>query len=310
MCRLFGMTGGTREVQATFWLLDAPASLLLQSENQPDGVGLGTFKADGTSTVYRKPVAANRSETFITGALNVRSATFLSHIRHATVADPNLENTHPFEQNGRLMAHNGVIGDVPELRRRLGSYVELVHGETDSEHFFGLITKRIDEHGGDVAAGIGAAAREVAAELPMYSLNIVVTSPTELWALRYPDTNELWILERSLGIDPGILEDRTASGIMRIDPGIGFDERSAAGMMRVQSRELSILPATVIASEPMDANPQWRLLESGELIHVDPQLRVTSTVAVPDPPANLIDLTKMSKRAAIAQGEEPTAEVG
>ena len=53
MCRLFGMTGGTREVQATFWLLDAPSSLLLQSANQPDGVGLGTFKADGTSTVYR-----------------------------------------------------------------------------------------------------------------------------------------------------------------------------------------------------------------------------------------------------------------
>jgi glutamine amidotransferase len=309
MCRLFGMTGGTREVQATFWLLDAPASLLLQSENQPDGVGLGTFKADGTSNVYRKPVAANRSETFITGALNVRSATFLSHIRHATVADPNLENTHPFEQNGRLMAHNGVIGNVPELRRRLGSHVDLVKGETDSEHFFALITKRIDEHNGDVAAGIGAAAREVAAELPMYSLNIVVTTPNELWALRYPDTNELWILERSLGIDPGIT-DRTASGVMRINPGMDFDERSAQGMMRVQSRELSILPATVIASEPMDSNPQWRLLESGELIHVDPQLRVTSTIAVTQAPADLIDLSTFSKRAAIAQGEEPAAGVG
>ena len=304
------MTGGTREVQATFWLLDAPASLLLQSENQPDGVGLGTFRADGTSNVYRKPVAANRSETFITGALNVRSATFLSHIRHATVADPRMENTHPFEQNGRLMAHNGVVGDVPELRRRLGDHAELVHGETDSEHYFALITKRIDEHDGDVAAGIGAAAREIAAELPMYSLNIVMTTPNELWALRYPDTNELWILERSLGIDAGIVEDRTASGVMRINPGIDFDERSAQGMMRVQSRELSILPATVIASEPMDANPQWRLLESGELIHVDPELRVTSTIAVTEPPADLIDLSKMSKRAAIAQGQEPAAETG
>ena len=87
MCRLFGMSGGTREVQATFWLLDAPLSLLLQSENQPDGVGLGTFSADGSPRVYRKPVAANRSETFIAGASDVRSATFLSHIRHATVAD-------------------------------------------------------------------------------------------------------------------------------------------------------------------------------------------------------------------------------
>jgi glutamine amidotransferase len=81
-------------------------------------------------------------------------------------------------------------------------------------------------------------------------------------------------------------------------------------MMRVQSRELSILPATVIASQPMDSNPQWRLLESGELIHVDAQLRVTSTIAVPDPPAHMIDLSTMSVRAAIAQGEEPAAGVG
>ena len=45
MCRLFGMSGGTREVEAKFWLLDASTSLLLQSESQPDGVGLGSFDA-------------------------------------------------------------------------------------------------------------------------------------------------------------------------------------------------------------------------------------------------------------------------
>jgi predicted glutamine amidotransferase len=293
MCRLFGMSGGSREVQATFWLLDAPASLLLQSENQPDGVGLGTFQSDGTPRVYRKPVAARSSETFIAGAHNVRSGTFLAHIRHATEAEPSLENTHPFEQNGRLLAHNGIVGDVPELRRRLGRHAELVQGETDSEHFFALISKRIDEHDGDVGAGIAAAAREAAAEIPLYSLNIVLTMPNELWALRYPETNELWILERSIGLDPGI----------------GFDERSASGIMRVQSRELSILPATVIASERMDANPSWRLLEPGELVHVDAQLRVSSTIAVPDPPSHLIDLSKLSMRAAVAQGEEPAASV-
>jgi len=295
MCRLFGMSGGTREVQATFWLLDAPLSLMLQSENQPDGVGLGTFRSDGSPRVYRKPVAANRSETFIAGAHDVRSRTFLSHIRHATVAEPSIENTHPFEQHGRLLAHNGIVGDVPELRRRLGSHVELVHGETDSEHYFALITKRIEEHGGDVGAGVTAAVREIAADLALYSLNMVLTTPTELWALRYPETNELWILERSIG---------------GLDPGIGFEERSASGIMRVMSRELAVLPATVIASERMDTNPDWRLLESGELIHVDPQVHVTSTIAVPDPPAHMIDLNAMSAQAAIAQGEEPAVEAG
>lgn len=286
------MSGGTHEVQATFWLLDATTSLLLQSETQPDGVGLGTFLPDGTPSLYRKPVSANRSETFIAGAHEVRSSTFLAHIRHATVAEPRIENTHPFEQHGRLFAHNGVLRDLPELRRRLGSHVELMHGETDSEHYFTLVTKRIEEHGGDVSAGITAAAREIAADLQLYSLNMVLTTANELWALRYPETNELWILERSVG---------------GFDPRAGFDERSESGTMRVQAGALSFLPATVIASERMNANLEWRLLESGELIHVDPELRVTSTIAVPDPPTHLIDLTKMTTREALAQGEEPVA---
>jgi predicted glutamine amidotransferase len=120
VCRLFGMSGGTHEVQATFWLLDAPSSLLVQSEGQPDGVGLGTFDTDGAPRIYRKPVSANRSETFIADAHKVRSCTFLSHIRHATAGEPTLENTHPFEHQGRIFAHNGVVGDLPGLLRRLG----------------------------------------------------------------------------------------------------------------------------------------------------------------------------------------------
>jgi glutamine amidotransferase len=295
MCRLFGMTGGTHEVQATFWLLDATTSLLLQSETQPDGVGLGTFEADGTPSVYRKPVPANRSQTFIAGAHKVRSCTFLAHIRHATKAEPRLENTHPFEQHGRLFAHNGIVGDVPELRSRLGRHLELIRGETDSEHYFTMITKRIDEHGGDVTAGITAAAQELAADISLYSLNMVLTTPNDLWALRYPETNELYILERSIG---------------GFDPGGGFDERSASGTMRVQAGELSFLPATVIASERMNANLAWRLLEPGELVHVDSELRVTSTIAVPEPPAHMIDLSTMTTREALAQGEEPAAGTG
>jgi glutamine amidotransferase len=114
------MSGGSNEVQATFWLLNAPTSLVALSETQPDGVGLGTFNPDGTAWVYRKPVAANRSQTFIADAHEVRSRTFLAHIRHATAAEPTIENTHPFEQHGRLFAHNGVLGDLPALRERLG----------------------------------------------------------------------------------------------------------------------------------------------------------------------------------------------
>ena len=279
------MSGGQNEVQATFWLLDAPTSLVQLSETQPDGVGLGTFDANGTPSVYRKPVAANRSQTFIADAHEVSSRTFLAHIRHATAGEPAIENTHPFEQHGRLFAHNGVLGDLPALRERLGAHAELVRGSTDSELYFTLITKRIEEHDGDVAAGIGHAAREIAAELSLYSLNMLLTTATDIWALRYPDTNELWILDRSIGGFGG-------GGVL--------DQRSASGITRVFSGQLSILPATVIASQPMDSNPGWRMLESGELIHLDRDLGVTSTIAVPDPPATMLELTA---REEVAQQE-------
>jgi glutamine amidotransferase len=295
------MSGGANEVQATFWLLDAPTSLVALSETQPDGVGLGTFNPDGTPWVYRKPVAANRSQTFIADAHEVRSRTFLAHIRHATAGRPTIENTHPFEQHGRLFAHNGVIGGLPELRERLGEQAALVRGSTDSELYFTLMTKRIEEHGGDVIAGITAAAREIAAEVPLYSLNMLLTTATDVWALRYPDTNELWILERSIAAlgGPGGGFAGPSRGLSDGDGGL--DQRSASGITRVFSGQLSILPATIIASQPMDTNPLWRLLEPGELIHVDPELRVTSTIAVPDPPGEMLELTATE---AVAQQEE------
>ena len=295
MCRLFGMSGGGHDVQATFWLLDAPTSLIALSETQPDGVGLGTFNADGSPWVYRKPVAANRSQTFITDAHEVKSRTFLAHIRHATAGEPTLQNTHPFEQHGRLFAHNGVLGGLDELRSRLGEHASLVQGSTDSELYFTLMTKRIEEHDGDVAAGIAHAAREIAAEIPLYSLNMVLTTPTDVWALRYPDTNELWVLERSIAALGGP------------DGGNVLDQRAASGITRVFSGQLAILPATVIASQPMDTNPLWRRLESGELVHVDPELRVTSTIAVPDPPAKMLELTSQE---VVAQHEDPAAGAG
>ena len=127
MCRLFAMSGGTRAVQATFWLLDAPTSLLLQSETQPDGVGLGTFEPDGSPLVYRKPVSANRSQTFIADAREVRSTTFLAHIRHATAAQPTLETRKRVEDllnkltGGTLSAEQLRCVRAVEVLERIGT---------------------------------------------------------------------------------------------------------------------------------------------------------------------------------------------
>ena len=286
MCRLFGMSGAPNRVRATFWLLDAEDSLVAQSRREPDGTGLGYFDADGTPVVHKRPIAAFEDRAFAREGREVRSETFVAHIRYASTGGLTPENTHPFEQRGRLLAHNGVIGDLPKLEARLGNYRELVSGDTDSERFFALVTKETEKHDGDVSAGLVAAARWVAQELPLFALNVVLATNSELWALRYPETHELHVLERS--------------------PGRALEHCGTVGTMRVHSADLGDTPAVVVASEPMDDDSGWRALASGELLHVDDQLNVSSVIALEHAPRHPLALADLTPHAAASQNAHPT----
>jgi glutamine amidotransferase len=286
MCRLFGMTGGRRAVHATFWLLEAPDSLALQSRREPDGTGVGWFDEHGHPHVAKQPLAAYEDEAFAREARELRSTTFIAHIRYATTGEVLPENTHPFEQRGLLFAHNGVVGDLGRLEDELGDDRALVHGDTDSERVFALITRETERHGGDVEAGIAAAARWVAAHLPLYAINLVLAGPRDLWALRYPDVHELWVLDRAPGGSRGTRH---------------LDASSAAGRVRVRSGQLARDPAVIVASEPMDEDPGWREVMPGELVHVTADLRVATRKVLDGPPAKMLTLADLEPHAAAAQ---------
>jgi predicted glutamine amidotransferase len=287
MCRLFGLSGAPERVSATFWLLDAEDSLALQSRAQPDGYGIGTFDEQGRPQVEKQPVAAYADRGFARAAHRLRSTTFIAHLRFASTGEPSDRNTHPFEQRGRLLAHNGVLEGLDELDRELGEHRALVRGETDSERFLALVTREAEARGGDVEAGLVAAARWVAAHLPVFALNVVLTTARELWALRYPETHELLVLERAPGGSDG--------------PPRHLDGTSAAGLLRVRSSDLVGLPSVVVASEALDENPAWRLLAPGELLHVDAGLRVSSRVVLEEPPAHPLALSDLAPHAAVSQ---------
>jgi glutamine amidotransferase len=289
MCRLFGMSGGRDPVRATFWLLEAPDSLAQQSRREPDGTGLGTFDAEGHPVVSKQPLAAYEDQQFAEAAREVSSRTFIAHVRYASTGAVSPENTHPFEQRGRLFAHNGVIGEPERLEPELGDARDLVRGETDSERYFALITREI-ERDGDVGAATVRAASWIAEHLPVYALNLVLITPTDLWALRYPDVHELFVLARAAG---GASGDRH------------LEHASARGSVRVRSGDLATRPAVVVASERMDEDPAWRALESGELLHVDPDLNVTITRPLERRPAHQLTLADLGAKAAASQA--PTA---
>jgi predicted glutamine amidotransferase len=285
MCRLFAMSGGTEPVSAKLWLLEAPDSLAQQSHRNPDGTGLGIFDAEGRPVVHKAPISAFTDTAFASEARSERSRTFLAHIRFASTGAKTLANTHPFEQDGRLFAHNGVLSGLPRLEQELGEDRALLHGETDSERLFAMITREIRRHDGDIHAGIVAGVGWIAENLPIYSLNLIVTTASEIFALRYPDTNTLYVLERAAGGEQGEQPLR---------------HHSSLGT-RVHSQEAAQRAVVVLASEPMDEDPGWRALASGELLHVGPELDVSSAIVLPGAPAHMLDLSTLGEQSRSSQ---------
>lgn len=280
------MSGGREPVTATFWLLEAPDSLATQSRREPDGTGLGAYTATGTPTIDKQPLAAYEDGAFGREAREICSRTFVAHVRYASNGGLSVANTHPFEQAGRIFAHNGVIGDVPRLESELGEAMALVGGDTDSERFFALITREI-ERTGEVTDGIAAACGWVAAHLPVLSLNFILITGEELWALRYPDTHDLFVLDRPAG---------GAGGGRR-----HLEHASARGSIRVRSGDLADRPAVVVASEQMDEDAGWTEVPPGQLIHVGPDLAVDRRQILDGPPARPLTLAELDPRAAASQ---------
>jgi predicted glutamine amidotransferase len=294
MCRLFGLHAGATPVAATFWLIDAPDSLAVQSHRNPDGAGIGTFDRDRTPVVDKQPIAAWQDTQFAADARDMRSTTFLAHVRYASAGARTVQNTHPFTQDGRLLAHNGVVGGLGELDARLEALgaAHLVHGQTDSERVFALITAETGRRDGDVTAGLAAAVSWISDRLPLYALNLVLTTTTELWAVRYPATHELYVLRRPAG-------------------GVG-DEALDARTDRIHARSahLATRPSVVIASEPMDPDPRWRLLQPGELLHVSADLSVETSHPFPEKPRHLLTRADLDPQAAASQHPTQVAVTG
>jgi len=288
MCRLFGLHAGRETAPATFWLLDAPDSLSAQSHRNPDGAGVGAFTPGGQATLAKQPIAAWEDTEFATAAHDLRGSTFVAHVRYASTGAHTIENTHPFLQDSRLFAHNGVVQGLDILDRRLADLdaAQLVRGQTDSERVFALVTAETRRRGGDLAGGLVAATRWISARLPLYALNLILVTPADLWALRYPATHELYLLDRPAGAGTSRALDATSHRI------------------HTRSAHLAQHPSVIVASERMDDDPGWRLLEPGELVHVRADLSITSSHPLPAAPAHLLTLADLEPAAAASQHPE------
>jgi predicted glutamine amidotransferase len=282
MCRLFGLHAGRKAVTATFWLLDAPDNLVEQSKRNPDGTGLGVFEADGEPVLDKQPIAAWQDTEFATEAHELTGMTFIAHVRYSSGAALEVRNTHPFLQDDRIFAHNGVVDglDVVDARLRELRVRDLVQGETDSERIFALITACIRRHGGDVGAGIIDAVGWLSDTVPIFAVNMLLSTATDMWALRYPETHELYLLDRR------DVDDRRL--------------RMRSDRITAHSEQLASEASVVFASESMD-DDDWQLLASGELVHVDADLQIDRSIVFPEPPKHQLRHEDLSGQAAASQ---------
>jgi predicted glutamine amidotransferase len=284
MCRLFGLHAGTNVVTATFWLLDAPDNLKAQSRRNPDGTGLGVFDGEGRPEVRKQPMAAWQDSEFACEAHEMTGTTFIGHVRYATTGSHAVVNTHPFLQDERIFAHNGVLEGMDVLDQRLADIgtADLVRGQTDSERVFALITGSIRARGGDVTAGLVDAVQWLAGAVPIYAVNVLLSTATDMWALRYPQTHELYLLDR-----------RETSGTSQ------FHLRT--NRIRAHSDHLRSRPSVVFASEPMDDDPRWQPIAPGELVHVDSGLRISRALVLPDSPRHPLRRADLTSAVEAAQ---------
>jgi glutamine amidotransferase len=195
MCRLFGFRSQL-PTRVHVPLVKASNALGVQSLEHPDGWGIGSF-AEGQPTLYRGLSPAHADAAFVSASDAVVSRCVIAHVRKASVGEVSLVNTHPFQHEGLLFAHNGTLESFEDVRRPLEASIApalspFVLGETDSERCFFLFLTKLSRLAPFACASLEDAARALSETVR--SLRIL-TAPlhADRPALNFLVTNGLWM---------------------------------------------------------------------------------------------------------------------
>ena len=135
MCRLFGLHAGTEVVSRDVLAARCAGQPVRAESEEPGRHGGGSLRRARPAAAAQEGDAAWQDAAFATEAHRLTGTTFIAHVRYATTGSLDVHNTHPFLQDGRIFAHNGVVEglDVVDARLREIGTAELVLGQTDSE---------------------------------------------------------------------------------------------------------------------------------------------------------------------------------
>jgi len=155
MCRFLGIVSA-ESIPYRILLKEIPKSLSILSREHFDGWGIAVYrsslnpeeKPSDSWALYKGIQSAEKDKAFHEISSKISGEVLISHVRRRTVGPVSLENTHPFERNGWVFAHNGTIKDRDYLRSGISpSQMKKIKGETDSELFFNFLLSRWEEKG-------------------------------------------------------------------------------------------------------------------------------------------------------------------
>jgi len=148
MCRLVGIIA-SEETEFGLCLNTAERSLASLSREHPDGWGIAIQNTTSQATswsVQKGTERAHRDPRFHAIAARSRGHALIAHVRQKTVGPTRIENTHPFERDGWVFAHNGTVTDLATVRAGSSeARLAQITGDTDSELLFAYLLTRLDE---------------------------------------------------------------------------------------------------------------------------------------------------------------------
>jgi predicted glutamine amidotransferase len=159
-----------------------------------DGFGIGWYGVGDTPGLFHSIEPAWNDRNLRELAAHVESPLVFAHIRAATATPVQMTNCHPFRHGKWLWMHNGVIYDLPKVKRDLvleidpALYPE-IEGSTDSEIFFYLaLTLGLEDDPPravqDAVGFIEATGRRREVEHPI-QMTVATTNGESIWAFRY-----------------------------------------------------------------------------------------------------------------------------
>lgn len=257
MCRLVGIIA-SEDTEFGLCLKEAPRSLARLSREHPDGWGIATFeRTRATWQVHKGTERAFEDTRFHEIAARSAGHLLIAHIRQKTVGSTRLENTHPFERDGWLFAHNGTVKAIDVVRSRASkARLAEIQGDTDSELLFAHLLARLDEAGltkltDDASRAAATAIVESAArklrEENVGAFNFLLSDGNTTFAHRFGRT--LFMLQRAPSDRVRELRDVTESTTL---------------VTKWTQRRHAVL----IASERL-TDEEWRELPEGTLLRID-----------------------------------------